>query len=45
MTLHFLVALKLKTLHLVVTLKLKTVIKKSDRQLRRSGAGSYSTVT
>ena len=33
------------TLHFVVTLKLKRVIKKSDRQLRRSGAGSYPTVT
>ena len=33
------------TLHFVVTLKLKTVIKKSNRQLRRSGAGSYPTVT
>ena len=45
MTFHFVVALKLKTLHFVVTLKLKTVIKKSDRQLRRSGAASYPTVT
>ena len=33
------------TLHFVVTLKLKTVIKKSDRRSRRSGAGSYPTVT
>ena len=33
------------TLHFVVTLKLKAVIKKSDRRLRRSGAGSYPTVT
>ena len=33
------------TLHFVVTLKLKTVIKKSNRQLRKSGAGSYPTVT
>ena len=30
------------TLRFVVTLKLKTVIKKSERQLSRSGAGSYS---
>ena len=28
------------TSHFVVTLKLKTMIKKSDRRLRRSGAGS-----
>ena len=33
------------TLHFVVTLKLKTVIKKSNWQLRRSGAGSYPAVT
>ena len=32
------------TLHFVETFKLKRVIKKSDRQLRRSGAGSYPTV-
>ena len=30
------------TLHFAVTLKLKTVIKKSDRQPRRSVAGSYA---
>ena len=31
--------------HFVVTLKLKTVIRKSDKQLKRSGAGSYPTLT
>ena len=37
------------TLHLVITFKLKTVIhhtdKDSERQLRRSEAGGYPTVT
>ena len=32
------------TFHVVVTLKLKSD-KKSDKQLRRSGTGSYTTVT
>ena len=32
------------TLDFVLALKIKTVIKKSDRQLRRSGAGSQGRI-